>query len=370
MDKHLHIISFDVPLPANYGGIIDVFYKLKALHELGVKVHLHAFYYEGKNQPTKELENYCDEVSYYKRSTGFLKFLTRKDPYIVSSRADKELLKNLKKDDYPILFEGLHTTAFLNNPELKQRTTLVRAHNIEHEYYAELGRNASGLKERYYKTETSRLQKYEAVLKNADVILSISKAEVEHFQNHTKTIFIPAFYNDEKRGEVAETGNYVLFHGNLGVEENENAVRVILGELGNKLKSKLIVAGANPSQKLRGFITSFSNTELKENPDEIMMKELIQTAKVNVLYAEKSAGVKLKLIHALNLGGHAVINDALNDQGMFSEVCKVTEKQELLQEVQELLTRDYSDNEIEFRDAFMRKNFNNLANASKILELI
>ena len=39
MEKHLHIISFDVPYPANYGGVIDVFYKLKALHAEGIKIH-------------------------------------------------------------------------------------------------------------------------------------------------------------------------------------------------------------------------------------------------------------------------------------------------------------------------------------------
>ena len=31
MNIHLHIVSFNVPLPADYGGIIDVFYRLKSL---------------------------------------------------------------------------------------------------------------------------------------------------------------------------------------------------------------------------------------------------------------------------------------------------------------------------------------------------
>ena len=50
MDKHLHIISFDVPWPADYGGVIDVFYKVKALHDIGVKVHLHCFTYGRQSQ--------------------------------------------------------------------------------------------------------------------------------------------------------------------------------------------------------------------------------------------------------------------------------------------------------------------------------
>ena len=54
-DLHLHIISFDIPYPANYGGVIDVYYKAKALSEKGVKVHLHCFQYGRK--PSMVLEN-------------------------------------------------------------------------------------------------------------------------------------------------------------------------------------------------------------------------------------------------------------------------------------------------------------------------
>jgi len=43
--KKLHIVSFDVPYPANYGGVIDVFYKLKALHSLGIEIYFHVFEY-------------------------------------------------------------------------------------------------------------------------------------------------------------------------------------------------------------------------------------------------------------------------------------------------------------------------------------
>jgi hypothetical protein len=43
--KHLHIISFDVPYPANYGGVIDIYYKLKALKKQGIKIHLHCYGY-------------------------------------------------------------------------------------------------------------------------------------------------------------------------------------------------------------------------------------------------------------------------------------------------------------------------------------
>lgn len=46
MDKYLNIVSFNIPYPANYGGVIDVYYKLEALRACGVKLILHCFEYE------------------------------------------------------------------------------------------------------------------------------------------------------------------------------------------------------------------------------------------------------------------------------------------------------------------------------------
>ena len=68
LSYNLNIVSFDVPFPANYGGVIDVYYKLLWLHKAGVKIHLHCFTYGRK--PSKELEALCEKVYYYERKTG------------------------------------------------------------------------------------------------------------------------------------------------------------------------------------------------------------------------------------------------------------------------------------------------------------
>ena len=105
-EQHLHIISFDIPFPANYGGVIDVFFKAKSLTEHGIKVHLHCFEYNRKRIP--ELDKMFHQVNYYKRDVS-RKNLFKSVPYIVSSRVSEELIENLSKDNYPILMEGLHT---------------------------------------------------------------------------------------------------------------------------------------------------------------------------------------------------------------------------------------------------------------------
>src|ERR1700759_4192489 len=104
--KYLHIVSFNVPYPPDYGGVIDVYYKIKALHDLGIKIHLHCFHY-GREQSV-ELEEICHSVQYYERKK-FYKALYSSVPYIVGSRQSGELLDNLSSDEHPVLFEGLHT---------------------------------------------------------------------------------------------------------------------------------------------------------------------------------------------------------------------------------------------------------------------
>ncbi|HXB41966.1 MAG TPA: glycosyltransferase family 1 protein, partial [Bacteroidia bacterium] len=86
MENSLHIVSFDVPFPANYGGVIDVFYKLVNLYKAGIKITLHCYEYGRGEQ--KELEKYCQKVYYYKRKTSFLKQLSPV-PYIIKSRTSE-----------------------------------------------------------------------------------------------------------------------------------------------------------------------------------------------------------------------------------------------------------------------------------------
>jgi len=118
LDKHLHIVSFDVPFPANYGGVFEIYHTLRSLHREGVKIHLHCFDYGRGQQP--ELKKYCATVDYYERHTGHKGF-SMKLPYIVSSRANPALLENLSKDDHPILLEGIHTSYYLQDESWKNR---------------------------------------------------------------------------------------------------------------------------------------------------------------------------------------------------------------------------------------------------------
>ena len=373
--KTLHIVLFDVPYPANYGGIIDVFYKLKNLHQLGVKIICHSFYYEGHNQPTDELNNYCDTVYYYERKKQFHKLLFSKLPYIISSRSTSKLLTNLKLDNHPILFEGIHSSYFLNHPDLRNKKKIVRTHNIEHDYYEGLAKTEPSLLKRLYlKREAKRLKCFEPNLSFAKYILSISKMDVSHFSHYSKTIHVPPFFdqatktNHQEKKAISE---FCLFQGNLGVTENSNAVNFILDEIAPKCKYLIKIAGKNPSQDLKTKIKNSDNVLLIENPSEAEMVHELQTAQVNLLFTFQQTGVKLKLINALQQGKHIIINSLMTDSDLFNDMCLIHDTpKEINQAIDQLMTIPFTQDLIDNRENGFKQHFDNSKNAHLILELI
>jgi hypothetical protein len=210
-----------VPFPANYGGVIDVFYKIKALHKLGIKIHLHTYEYgRGKS---KELEKIYHQIIYYKRTKSLKNLISRK-PFIVKTRNSAVLISNLKKDDYPILFEGLHTTFPVIKNGFSNKPIMVRTHNIEHKYYDGLAKSEKEFfKKRFYQSEAKKLKYYEKVLKKVDKILTISPFEQAYFKNkfNGKATYIPVFHKNETVLDLSEKGDFALYHGDLRVSDNE-----------------------------------------------------------------------------------------------------------------------------------------------------
>jgi hypothetical protein len=375
MSQPFHIIAFDVPYPPNYGGIVDVFYKLKHLHQQGGKIIYHCFYYGGHNPPTTELEKYCDTIYYYQRKRRVGKIILNKFPYVVASRNNKELLANLCKDGYPILFDGLQCCYFLNHAELNGRKKIVRANNIEHSYYYGLAKWEKNIfKKTYLNWEGKKLEKFENQLKGVDGILSVAKMDIPHFEQYSKTYHVPPFFNQTTKvwnGELFKEENYCLFQGNLSVTENEEAVHFILDEIAPKCHFNIKIAGKDPSDFLQNKINTISNVDLLANPSQKVMDELIEHAQVNLLLTFQQTGIKLKLLHALEAGKHVLINSFMDDSGIFSEMCTVAdESQQINLKIKELMAKPFTKGLYEKRFILFSKYYNNSKNADLILRLI
>jgi hypothetical protein len=373
--QKMNVISFNVPYPADYGGVIDVFYKIKSLCEIGVEVILHTFEYGRPH--ADELNRYCSEVHYYRRTTGWKSQLTLL-PYIVKSRADKLLLSNLLKNDCPILFEGLHSCFYLDKPELKDRLKIVRMHNIEHNYYAALAKTSSRFFDKlFFCVEAFRLKLFQSVLKHADVILPLSEHETDYFNRKfgsEKTLFVPIFHQNGKiniRGKIDRP--YLIFHGDLSVPENINAAIYLIDNVAKQDKSlELVIAGRHPDSKLMEKAREYANITVVANPGNAAMQKLIHDASINILYVEHAAGVKLKLLQSLYNGRFCMANAALTEGSMLENLCIMMpqDKTRLLEAVHRYYTKDFSAAEIEEREITLEKFYNNRKNARKIANLL
>ncbi len=325
-EKHIHIVCLDVPFPANYGGAIDMYYRIKSMHNNGWKINLHVFDYgRGKQQ---NLNNLCHKIYYYSRNKSLKSFFSHR-PYIVQSRINKNLEMNLLKDNHPIWLEGIHCTGILENMSFKNRTIAVRLHNIEQDYYQALAEQSKGWRKIFFKTEAYKLKCYEQILKKATGLFAIQNKDVQHFQQiNPETFLLPAAFPIVEMQDY-DLKDYHLFHGNLSVAENEEAAIWLTENVFTKLKNQhFIIAGKEPTERLKQYIKSQNNIEIIENPSDSELNRLINEAKNHVLYTEQATGVKLKLIHVLQSKGNIIVNDLMVQGTEFSSLCQIANKPE------------------------------------------
>lgn len=371
MNKHLHIISLTVPYPVDYGGVYDLFYKLPALQTQGVHIHLHCFDYGRGRQA--ELEKYCVSVQYYPRLKG-IKLLMGKLPYIVASRKNESLFNNLLQDDYPILMEGIHCTALFTDDRFTGRQKFVRLHNVECDYYNSLYASAkTPASKLHYLRESQLLKKYEAfIAKRATRIFTVTQhdADIYHSRFGSKTAeYLPLFLPPHWQvNALPGMGSYCLYHGDLSVEMNEKAALWLLKKIFSVLKIPLVIAGKNPSERLKKLSHANRHTCIVENPTADMMQDMIAKAHINILPSFSNTGIKIKLLNALYNGRHCIVTPPTVEGSGLEELCHITRSDEsMILRIEALYHQPFTEQEARCRAAILNNMFNNNTNAQTMV---
>jgi hypothetical protein len=372
MTKTLHIICHDVPWPADYGGVVDLFYKLKALHEEGIKIILHCFDY-GRGQQ-EELNKYCAEVNYYERFTGW-RGISLISPYIVSSRANPKLLERILQDEHPVLMEGIHCTAYLKQLMAEGRDVFLRLHNVECLYYSELFQRENNLfKKIYFLNESIFLRQYERKLPDDLPVIAVSSKDATFYKlelDKNETVYLPVFIPYTEVRSEEGLGTYCLYHGNLSVAENEKAAIWLMDKVFSLIKTPFIIAGKDPSRRLKKRVKKNNNISLVTNPTDSELNDLITKAQIHVLPSFNNTGVKLKLINALYNGRHCVANDAAVEDSGLEAACHVgTNAKAFASIITQLYRQPFAEEEIKLRKKILSQLFNNKENARQLIQLI
>jgi len=369
---YLHIVSFDIPYPANYGGVIVIYNQIKALHQLGVKVILHCFKY-GNRTEQENLEKYCHEVNYYPRSRSVW-YQIGLMPFIMRTRWSADLVRRLRKDSHPILFEGMHTARYVWHKRLRGRQKIVRMHNVEWQYYESLSQLTDpGLEKLYYFIESLRLQRIEPkVVLHADEILTLSSTDQAYYrQFKSNTHYIPAFHPNSAVESQPGRGTYVLFHGKLSVPDNDRAAIWLITEVFSEIDIPFVVAGMQPTERLRELVGKYDHITLVDNPDEEHMVDLLRNAHINLLVSFQASGIKLKLLNALFRGRFCIVNDNMVSGMDLKPLCYVRNSAAAIrQTVEALINAPFEPGKISDRKAVLETQFSNIENARKLMEIV
>jgi len=367
--NNLHIVSFNVPDPPNYGGVIDIFYKIKYLSKAGIKIYLHCYQYG--REKSASIKEFCEQVYYYKRPSG-IKYYLSSIPYIIKTRLSEELLDNLRQPLCTILFEGIHTTGFYNHIALNTRSKIIRTHNIEYQYYRNLAGTERNLFKRFFfMSESVKLNRYERRLPDKTVIAAISENDNIHYSKYGyETYYIPAFHPFNAVMSQEGTGKYILYHGDLSVSDNERSVRYLIDKLYKHLRIPLIIAGKDPFKGLKRAINWNQNIKLIENPSSDILSDLIKNAHINLLHSFQFSGMKIKLLYSLFLGRHCIAHKNIIADSGLDDLCYGWETEDqLIEKVKQLLDKPFTKAESEKREKKLNDNFSNQKNITQLLRL-
>lgn len=314
-------MSFDNPFPPVYGGVIEVFYKLRPLQQLGIAVHLHCFVNDIP-QHNPDLDSVTEKVYYYRNSRHAFAFLSLL-PFSVRSRDSRLLLDRLRETPAPILFEGLKTTYWRARAAL-DAPQYLRLHNLEQLYFDGLAQSENQLfKKLAYRMEALKYKRYERLIPGFDQTFALSVFENDQVQRMGGTSsYIPVFHGNDTVAALEGVGKYALYHGDLRASDNRRVAERLIGIFANIPDYELVIASGPASASYIGRkIAAYPNITYESLRDFDHLKTLLAQAHLNLVFSYQRSGTKLKLLNALFHSRFCLINENVIDDARVAELC-------------------------------------------------
>lgn len=367
--KKIHIVSFDNPFPPNYGGVIDVFYKLKALCELDFEIYLHCFVSQIPLE-SSELKKVVKEVYFYKKTKNIFNFFS-KYPFSVVSRWDKNLITRLNEVEAPVFFEGLQSTFILNKTTFLNRKIYLRLHNLEDKYYKGVYKSEQNyLKKILYKLESFKYKRYQNILKKFDKVFTLSSFETNIVQEKYKNAeYIPVFHGNKKVSNLSQHGKYAFFNGDLRLSDNKKAVQSLIAIFKKIPDYTLIIASSIERKWVESNTVLYPNIVYVEILNQQHLKTLLQEAHISVMLSFQQSGTKLKVINSLFQTRFCIINSNMIDEVAVKNLCKICESEsDFIDAINKLKQLPFVDSKS--RQVVLDNYFDDKKNAEKIANTI
>lgn len=329
--KHEGVITLNIvwlapelPYPANTGGRILVYNRIKQLSALGNIVYLISIVDDDTEVDYKELNKICKEVTIVSRSHYKARNLLKsfKEPYCAASRTYKSITSKIEQyivaGNCDIVFCELPQMALniigkLDNKDVKY---ILSLQNIESESMMSLAAGINNkLKRKIYKFESKRLRLLEnriAAINCFDAICFVSDKDMETFKErypkYRGQTFLSPIGSDrhmhKKCGNIKITNKKnIVFVGKMNYPPNVEGViwlakKVMPLVIDQCPDAVLYIVGKDPTEEVKAL----SNEHIVVTGTVESVKEYYTNAVVATLPIFSGGGVKTKLIEAVSYG--------------------------------------------------------------------
>lgn len=225
----------------------------------------------------------------------------------------KKVTNSIQTDQYDCCFMDFATHDFVIDwAHKKKLTIIVRAHNVERDYYRfydainHRKKSLFGYLFWYYKSRAEKM-----CIKKADKIIAITNSDrirlSELYHHHGNIDLLPVcvrHFEDEKFANLPQP--FVAITGQLALGPNSDGTLWFLKNVWPNLsdnitdKYALVIAGGNPTAELKQITSETKNVYLYDTPDSIDV--FYQQAVAYVAPIFYGAGMKVKIAEALSCG--------------------------------------------------------------------
>ncbi len=324
------LIAHVMPYPPFHGGRIDIWRRLKAFANCGVKLQLISWIDNPpKPEELAEIQKYTQQIylipfkrtpiSLARRIIDLFSYPLEVTSRIVRGKELNALLAQVEAFNPDVIFlDGIHGGVVATDLSKTLNVPIVtRSHNIEHLYQQRLLASARGWRKLRKKLSLTNLESYEKnLLRNSVRFYDISINDLKYWQEKealTNGRWLSPLINlsenktnDSLPKKLGNDFTYdIVFLGNLYSENNVAGIIWFLTEVMPAIRLQLpsvrvLIAGSAPVNKIKQLCNETEGVELKINPPS--STEVYSSGCVLINPVSAGSGVSIKSIEMLASG--------------------------------------------------------------------